>query len=311
MIAEKKAHKLKQILAPVTGVIVAGIAIAIVAIQLGQNEPEVPVEIPGFHETAEEGTPLVVRFTQPVTTEEEYALLYSACTQYMEVHSAPEGQMPVVDVTEDTFIDTDETLLPSDIAEPDVYTEYDRAYFEDFLMVRYVSHGGDIRVVGARLVGEDRTETELLDQDAFRSEHFSKVVEEEEKKDRWQFWLNSKEEFEEELEETGSVSEETFVACVGQCVLDLLSKTEYETRVLSHFTEEGMASLFRIMQVLNLDSSCSIGIVLAELGVSEPGIEIMDRLYLRCELLREAEAIYLDLLVKLNKDLLVYDVDTI
>ena len=310
MITEQKPHKLKRILFPVLGVIVAGIAIAAVAIQLGQEEPVPSVE-PDFHETAEIGTPLVVNFIQPATTKEEYALLYSACARYMESYSVPEEQVPVVDVTEDTFVDAEVRPLPSEAPQMDVYTEYDRAYFEDFLMVRYVSCGGDIHVVGARLVGEDRTETELLDQDAFRSEHFSTIVMEEEEKDNWKLWPNSKQELEEELEETGTVSEETFVSCVGQCILDILSKTEDEERVLSHFTAEGTASLLRIMQVLEIDTDSSIGIVLAEMGASEPDLEIMDRLYLRCELLRGTEATYLNLLVKMNKDLMIYDVDTI
>ena len=309
MITEQKPQKLKRFLFPVLGVVIAGIAVAAVAVQLGQKEPA-PVPEPDFHETAEAGTPLVVKFTPPATTDEEYAMLYSACAQYMESHSTPKEQTPVVDVTEDTFIDTEEDPLPSETPEPDVYTEYDRAYFEDFLMVRYVSQSGDIHVVGARLSGEDRSETEMLDQNAFRSEHFSKVVEEEEE-ERKKLWPSSKEKLEEELEETGTVSEETFVSCVGQCILDILSKTEDEELVFSHFTEEGVASLLRIMQVMKINSDSSIGIVLAELGASGQDLGTMDRLYLRCELQQGTEVTYLNLLVKLNADFRVYDVDTI
>lgn len=313
MITEQKPHKLRRILFPVLGVIVAGIAAVAVAIQLGQKEPEAPAPAePDFHETADVGTPLVVNFTKSATTAEEYNLLYSACVQYMESRNTPQEQAPVVDVTEDTFVDTGESSSSDETSEPDVYTEYDRAYFEDFLMVRYVSQSGDIYVVGAHLGGENRTEAELLDQDDFRSVHFTTVVEEEAEEDRkWQFWSDPEQELEEELEKNGSVSEETFVSCVSQCTLDLLSKTETDERIFSHFTEEGMASLLRIMQVLGIDADSSVGILLAEVGASDPNLGTMDRLYLRCELLRDSGVTYLNLLVKLNQNLMVYDVDTI
>ena len=115
----------------------------------------------------------------------------------------------------------------------------------------------------------------------------------------------------EELETTGMVSEETFVSCVGQCVLGILTGTEDEERIYSHFTPEGAASLLRIMQVLEIDAGCTVGVVLAEIGASEPGLEIMDRLYLRCEVVQGTKTGYLNLLVKLDKNLMVYDIDTI
>ncbi len=310
MITEQKPHKLKQILFPALGAIIAVIAIAAVVIQLGQKEPA-PAAESAYHEMADEHTPLVVNVTRPATTEEEYGLLYSTCAQYMESYSVPEEQVSVVDVTEDTFIDTEESPTLNTTPEPDVYTEYDRAYFEDFLMVRYVSQSGVIHVVGARLRGENRTETELLDQDDFSSEHFTANVEENEGGWTLNFWPNSQKKLEEELEETGSVSEETFVSCAGQCILDILSKTEDAEKVISHFTEEGLASLLRIVQVLGINPEYTVSLGLAEMGASSLELDTMDRLYLRCELLRGTETTYLNLLVKLNENMMVYDVDTI
>lgn len=312
---EQKPNKLKRILFPILGVVVAVIAIIAVAVQLGSEEPS-SVSEPDFHETAEKGTPLVVNFAKPATTDAEYALLYAACAQYMESQNSQTRQEPVVDVTEDTFIDAEDASEPTEIPEPDGYAEYDRAYFDDFLMVRYVSQSGEICVVGARLEGEDRTETVLLVQENFNSEHFSADLDEEDEKGKaWQFLKNSgtelEEELEEELEKNGSVSEETFVSCVGQCVLDILSKTGDEERIRSHFTEEGGASLLRIMQVLEIGENCPVTIALAEVGASAPDLETMDRLYLRCELTDGEELICLNLLLKLNGSMAVYDVDLI
>lgn len=311
MITEQTPHKLKRILFPLLGVILAGLAIVLIALRPGAEEP-VPSPEPDFHATAEVGTPLVVDFVFPATTDEEYARMHAACEQYMESHCNVEEQSPAVDVTEDTFIDTDSTSVPDVTPEPNVYTEYDRGYFEDFLMVRYVSENGDIHVVGARLDRTNGAEIKLLDQRDFRSEHFSAGEEESEKKEKkWKFWPNSEQELEEEMEKNGSVSEESFVSCVGQCILDILSSAEDEERVFSHFTEEGEASLLRIMQVMEIDADCSVSSVLAQMGASAPDLETMDRLYLRCKLQRGAEVTYLNFLVKLNENMMIYDVDTI
>ena len=332
MRTEQKPNKLKQILFPVLAVLLAGVAVALVLGQQSTPEnpqqaaPGVETPAPDFHETASPVALLSVNFEHPATTEEEYELLYAACVRYMSAYSSAENTVPVVNVTEDTFIDTEEepSAEPSDDA---AYTEYDRAYFEDFLMVRYVSRNGTICVVGARLSGENRAEVEILDQEDFRSEHFTtEAVEEdpvadvEEPKRNWLFWINNEDEVPteepeekliEELEETGSVSEETFVSCVGQCVLGLLSGTADEEKTYSHFTAEGAASLLRIMQVMEIDAGSTMGIVLAEVGASEPGMETMDRLYLRCEVLQGAKTVYLNLLVKLDHNLMVYDIDTV
>ena len=310
VITEQKTNKIKRILFPLLGVIITVVAIVVVAVQLG-DEPS-SVSEPDFHETADKGTPLVVNFTQPATTDEEYALLYAACVQHMDMKISQTRQEPVVYVTEETFIDTGDSSEPGETPEPDAYTEYDRAYFDDFLMVRYVSVNGDIYVVGARLGGEDRTEAVLLLQDDFSSEHFSAGSDDENGKGKaWQFLRNSGADLEEEMEKNGSVSEESFVSCVGQCVLDILCRTEDEERISSHFTEDGSASLLRIMQVLEISENCSVTVVLAEAGASDPELETMDRLYLRCELTDGAETICLNLLLKLNGSMAVYDVDLI
>jgi hypothetical protein len=220
-------------------------------------------EEPDFHETADTTTPLVVNFVVPSTTAEEYDLLYSAISDQVRVNSTPEPQSPVVSVTEDTFIDREDDSDPYTSEEQEVYTEYDRAYFEDFLMVRYVSQSGVIHVVGARLGGEDGTEIELYDQSDFTSEHFSAVViEKEGKENYWKFWERSgkelEEEIEAEMESSGAISEDTFVACIGQCTLELLTRAESWERILSHFTAEGMASLLRIVQVLEIGEECAV-----------------------------------------------------
>lgn len=288
--------------------VLAGIAATAIALSLRQGSTLSAAE-GDVHRMAAAGAVLTVRYISPATTEEEYDLLYAACAQYMEAQSAPDTFGPVVDVTEEVFIDPDpETAAPDRTPLPNGYTEYDRAYFEDFLMVRYVSRSGDICVVGACLEGASRSEVRLLSQEEFSSEHFAAAAGE---ASSWKQWFGAGQKLEKELAESGTVSEETFVFCVGQCILDLMSGTENETRLNSHFTAEGMASLTRIIQVLEIDPDCSAGIVLAEAGTSEEGLEDLDRLYLRCELLCGDDAMYLNLLLKLNGSMQIYDVDTI
>ena len=113
------------------------------------------------------------------------------------------------------------------------------------------------------------------------------------------------------MESSGAISEDTFVACIGQCTLELLTRAESWERILSHFTAEGMASLLRIVQVLEIGEECAVNLMLAEVGSTNHVLGTMDRMYLRCEVVDGGEPFYLNLLLKINANLLVYDVDLI
>ena len=319
MTTEQKPKKLKRVLFSLLGVIIVLLAAAAIMIQLRPAaEPPAPtVEEPDFHENADAATPLVVNFAIPATTVEEYEQLYDAITGYVTSYSAPETQKSVVSVTEDTFIDREDASDPYVSEAEETYTEYDRSYFDDFLMVRYVSQSGTIHVVGARFGGTDGTTIELINQEDFVSDHFSavEIVEEEEASPGWKFWERTHEEVDEEIEKEmetkGSISEDSFIICIGQCILQLLAHGEDEERILSHFTDEGVASLLRIAQVFEVGDSGTVNILLAEAGATEPGLDTMNRMYVRCELTDGGESVYLNLLLKLNGNLLVYDVDLI
>ena len=314
--ATEQTNKLKRVLFPVLGVILLIVAAVAVMAQLqpAAEPPASAVEEPDFHETADAATPLVVNFIAPITTEEQYGLLYDMVDRYVITNLIPEWQDIVISVTEDIFIDREDDSDPFSSREQENYTEYDRSYFKNLLMVRYVSQSGQIHVLGARF-GEGDT-IELIAQDDFSSEHFAaEVVEEEEKKKTGKFWNRTHEELEEkveaEMETVGSISEETFVACIGQCVIQLLSGAESEARIASHFTAEGMASLERIVQVLGISDKSNIDLLVAEVGTSDLALGTMNRMYLRCGVESEGESIYLNLLLKLNGNLLVYDLDLI
>lgn len=317
MTTELKPNKLKRVLFPLLGVVLALFAATAVALQLwsGREAEAHGTQEPDFHETADAATPLVVSFAKLATTEEEYDRLYTAVDEYIRSHGTPGIQSSVVAVTENTFIDEDGDSDPFAAEEDEAYVEYDRLYFEDFLMVRYVAPNGAIHVMGARLGGKNGAEIELIEQADFQAEHFTAEDEAEGKKSGWLLLSRSHEELEEEIEtemETvGSVSQDAFVACIGQCTLQLLAQAENEDRIFDHFTNEGMASVARIAQVLEIGEDSDVQILLAEVGATSPGLGSMNRLYLRCEVNGGEEVIYLNLLLKLNGNLLVYDVDLI
>lgn len=307
MIKERTKTKRNMILACLLGV--AAIALIVLVVVFVGKGTDALEQGNAYHDAEESSVPLLVDFDPLVTTEEEYSRMYDVCSEYID---GDQGKYAVasysvgVNVTEDTFVDAEETPDGPGPDEQDEYTEYDRAYFTDFLMVRYVSQSGAIQVIGTWLNrdGTEGTEIELVNQTEFSTSHFT--VDQTETTG-WTFWMMTQE----EVEEDSSVSEDVFVSCLGECVVGALTDSVDTQKLNSHFTAEGRADLLRIVQVLGIDAEQSIGVVLGAVGTSDLGNEAKDRVYLRCELLNGDGVTYLNLLIKLNSNLMVFDMDLI
>lgn len=315
VIKERKIKKLNIFIAVL--IVVAAIGIVMLAVVSQHDTPEPVVEDGNaYHDAEETNVPLLVDFEPLETTTEEYALLYDACSKYVSEHSSLQindaaSNSAAINVTENTFVDAEEETAEPDDHEPGEYIEHDRAYFKDFLMIRYVSQNGVIQVVGARLTRTEgaESEIELINQTDFNTGHFTAEEAQEEKEKGWSFWPTSEEN--EECVADNTVSEDVFVTCLSECMVGALTDTVDAEKFNSHFTVEGKAALLRIIQVLAIEADCSGEVVISGAGASDLANNTKDRVYLRCELINGDDVIYLDVLLKLNSDLMVFDIDII
>ena len=238
-----------------------------------------------------------VEFAEFTTTQEEYLCLYETCSK--RVSSAEEAvdvASNVVEIIEDTFVDADEN---EDVATVDVvsqYIEYDTAYFEDLLMVRCVDQSGNIQVIAAWLNREDGNTVELLDQEELDGSYFETV---------------SLKRTAQEEDGPTLISEQAYLECVGSCVTGLLIGDFDEAAVEDHFTTVGREAVLRIGQALGISIRHELSVQMSAAGRSEFGKEMVDRLYLRCQVTKGREIQYINILLKLNSDLKVFDVDLI
>lgn len=247
--------------------------------------------------------PLNVEFAPLTTTAEEYESLRAVCGEYILSHGgvAAEGSAdPIVEVSEDTFVDHGEE---PNAAEPEAaveYVEYDAAYFQDLMLTRYVSQNGELQVIAARIDRKNKGAISLLTQEELSSDLFALTG--------WEAWSSNLLPVE-ELTESGAVSEKVYMACIEQCVLKLLAGLSDHDALISHFTETGRSAVVRAGAILGIDQDCGLQVSLCLAGKSHLGKEVPDRVYLRCQVTRGEAVEYVNLLLKVNGDLKIFDVD--
>jgi len=285
----KQWHKV--VLICLAALVVAGGAFFAVIFWNGQNDTA----------AAEHTQVISVEFAPLTTTSEEYDRLYAVCREYAQTLVAQDSAGMNVEIQEDTFVDA---AVSSEESEQPVlnagYVEYDRAYFENLLLVRYVSESGDIHLVAAQQSGRDQEEVELLLQEDFNYEQFH-VVEIDN-------WLTAFK-FKKEMRTAGVIEEDIFMNCVGRCLVVLLTDGE-SIDYRDHFTQDGSKSVLRIRQLLQIENG-TVEVVLSAAGKSALEQETMDRIYLRCGVTIDGNSDYVDILLKLNDDMMIYDVDLI
>lgn len=245
-----------------------------------------------------EGASFTVEFISRTTTAEEYDALRTVCEGYRE--SSPKlatTSNDAVVVSEETFVDAGP---PEGEYQPDapVYVESDAVYFEDLVLIRYVSQSGEHLTLagGYDENGEAAALTmEELSDLQFRREGtwYSDLLPEEERTDE------------------GAVTEAAYLACVEQCVRKLLVGDMDYDALYSHFTEAGRNALLRVGQSGGFDGTAVTETLVCAAGASAPEESVADRLYLRCQVQMGERTAVLDLLLKLNSELMIFDVDLI
>lgn len=237
-----------------------------------------------------DGAAGTVRFVERTTTAEEYEALRAACDACRDTaeQSSAAAVSETVVVSEETFVDTDTSEeVPRDSA---VYVESEMIYLEGLVIARYASQWGDHLTVAACY--DDDGLPMVLSLDGLELEGLLQVPVKPG-----------------DQAEDGAMDENAFLYSMEGCVIALLfGDVEWEA-VSSRFTESGAAALRRVGQTAGGAESSGMDVLLCGLGSTSSTELLADRIYFRCRLRTDEASVVLDILLKLNSDLLVYDVD--
>lgn len=278
---ELKTRKLNQWTLPVA--VVLFLAAAVIAAVLVVPDKKAEPEAACTELQAAIGT---VRLASRTTSAEEYQTLLAACNDCREGAEQSGGVIAntTVVVSEETFVDTGAMEEPP--GDPAVYVESETVYFEGIVLVRYVSQWGDHLTFAACYDGDGSPV--VLSMDGLALEGFRESPQ-----------LYAKD---------STVSEAEFLAQINGCVNALLSGEKKPAVFVQLFTESGEAALCRVGQSVGSEGA---EVLLSALGSTDGTAPATDRIFLRCRVTAEGGAAVLDLLLKLNDELMVFDVDLI
>ena len=289
----------------VSGLLIVVCLAALAGVAVLFSLPEEETRTPGYHDLSEAS--ITVEFSKITTLPEQYEQMSRECEAFLLSEDAPAGPETEADslisVDESVYVDREDMVESAENELTVQYTEYDRVFFENMLMIRYVSQFGFVRVVGARLTEEGDKPVEILQINDLIGDYFQAEI-------KWDDW-NILTAFEKEMEESDAVSGQAFIACVGQCIVRMLNGETDSNTFMSHFTADGELAVSRLKSALELDPACNVNVLLGAAGKSNLTGDGMDRLFFRIEVTSGEAVEVINILAKLDSSLLVFDLDII
>ena len=250
------------------------------------------------------------------TTEKEYDILRKACNDYIDTLESDTIVDVNVAVSEDTFVDNTESLDIFDLPKamentPEYYsTESDMVetgpvYFNDLIIIRYINDEGQLKVVAGQF-NKDKSDVILLNQSDINTESVLGEVNDTENQELNAEDINSKQ-----------MSEAEYINTVSDCIVSLLksrNSTEEQSaisKLLAYFTSDGKNAMTKSKEAISLNTSSDVEMIFGAAGKSDTSKTIKDRIYLRYKITDYSGESYVNLIIKLNNYLRIFDIDMI
>lgn len=236
------------------------------------------------------------------TTEEQYSLLRAKCNKETESDNQKADLTVDVDVpiSEPTYVDNsiDTTSGNREYTKRQL-VETGPIYFNDMLMVRYINSDGIMRVVSAAFSNEEKTSIEILEQSDISDSKYSPKY--------------SQEQEQANTEPSNTLSEKSYVSEIVSCIEEMLtpgtSISDYIDTVTSYFTVEGKTSVESGRDFLKLNESSQVNRVYWVAGKSDTSKTIKDRIYVQYLIKSNGQEKLVNIVVKLNQNLRIFDID--
>lgn len=173
-------------------------------------------------------------------------------------------------------------------------------YFDDLLMIRYVNAAGDIQVLNSMNDGDNILVFGQNDLPEYSSKFSdSSIVDGS---------LDASE------VDTSKLSENEYIAVIASCTRALLISNDPEDinnafhNAVQYFTASGKNSIVGVREALRLSKDTDLELQIGMAGKSDTMKVVKDRVYLQ---FKYGDNMYLNVIVKLNDNLKVYDIDII
>lgn len=173
-------------------------------------------------------------------------------------------------------------------------------YFDDLLMIRYVNAAGDIQVLNSMNDGDNILVFGQNDLPEYSSKFSDSSI------------VDGSLDVSEV--DTSKLSENEYIAVIASCTRALLISNDPEDinnafhNAVQYFTASGKNSIVGVREALRLSKDTDLELQIGMAGKSDTMKVVKDRVYLQ---FKYGDNMYLNVIVKLNDNLKVYDIDII
>ena len=259
-----------------------------------------------------------VNFNTIVTTLDEYEYLRDACNIYLyDLRYVKDMDATIstdVIVAEYEFVDNMEDVL---VGTPDAISEYKLVdtmnmvetgpiYFNDMFLVRYIDDNGNFAVISSAFKDENKVRNNV---EIYKQSEMSDLV----KTIRSRLGYG----FVSMYDSTDqSLSEEDYINKIYNCIITLLKSDddnidEAVSKLLPYFTLEGKDTVILSKKGLNINKDTGTNMILGIAGKSNLEKSVKDRVYLQVELNNNGNLEVINIIVKLNSNLRIFDIDIV
>lgn len=231
---------------------------------------------------------------------EESVSSTSSESRYQEDRSADskEGKVTESKESESSSRDTHSSVDTTDSQSQVVETG--PIYFDNLLMIRYVNAAGDIQVLNSMNDGDNILVFGQNDLPEYSSKFSDSSI------------VDGSLDVSEV--DTSKLSENEYIAVIASCTGALLISNDPEDinnafhNAVQYFTASGKNSIVGVREALRLSKDTDLELQIGMAGKSDTMKVVKDRVYLQ---FKYGDNMYLNVIVKLNDNLKVYDIDII
>lgn len=231
---------------------------------------------------------------------EESVSSTSSESSHQEDRSADSKESKITESkeSESSSRDTNSSVNTADSQSPVVETG--PIYFDDLLMIRYVNAAGDIQVLNSMNDGDNILVFGQNDLPEYSSKFSDSSI------------VDGSLDVSEV--DTSKLSENEYIAVIASCTRALLISNDPEDinnafhNAVQYFTASGKNSIVGVREALRLSKDTDLELQIGMAGKSDTMKVVKDRVYLQ---FKYGDNMYLNVIVKLNDNLKVYDIDII
>ena len=237
------------------------------------------------------------------TQDSEYTTLRQACNSFREQVAVNPDIKVRVDtiVNEEKFVDTTPGTKQLEIGSKSM-VETGPIYFQNMLMIRYINETGELKVLTALQDAKQENKIKVVNQSELK-EYINQTIKTQATKAT--------------TTNTNIITEESYLYIIGITVIQLLqANTEdkinsAEEMAIKYFTIDGAETVSSDKEIMAINDASIVSVNYAVAGKSDTALNNKDRVYMQIKVGDEGKERLIDIVLKLNSNLKIFDIDVI